>query len=400
MSKTADVVVIGGGTVGTSVAYFLAKRGLDVALVEKHGIAAGTSGRCDGNVMLNDTMPGYDCQLKKMSQDLFPMLARELDYDICWRQKGSILVIESEIEMEVAREYCRQMQAIGLPARILDRKEMLEDEPELAKDIAGGMEMACDGAINPMAMAQGLAHGAKKLGAKILTGTAVSGIGRNNKGEVERVATNNGDILTPRVVNAAGVWAPEIGRFVGLDLPIQPRWGQLLVGERTFPLGKRKLQEFGYIMVKFEKTDYPRSLTPEMEKYGVAFVFEPTEAGTFLIGSSRGFEECSTDTTVKVLRCMAQRAMRFLPRLKDVKFIRTYAGLRPYSPDHYPIVDSTPVPGFYVAAGHEGNGIGLAPATGQFIAQMICGEKNDMCGKMLSFNRFSKQSKPADAVAR
>jgi sarcosine oxidase subunit beta len=189
-------------------------------------------------------------------------------------------------------------------------------------------------------------------------------------------------------VNAAGIWAAEVGRMVGLDLPIEPRQGQLIVGERSFQVGRRKLQEFGYIMAKFERDDYERSLTPEMEKHGVAFVFEPTEPGTFLIGSSRWFAGRNIANSVEVLRCIAQRAMRFLPVLKNVKFIRTYAGLRPYSPDHFPIVSDTPVPGYYVAAGHEGNGIGLAPITGQLIAQMIAGEKTAIDVEPLRFSRF------------
>ena len=388
MDRTADVVVIGGGAVGTSIAYSLAKNNMDVLLIEKGGIAAGTSGRCDGNVMLNDTMPGYDCRLKKLSLDLFPVLARELDFDIGWSQKGSMLIIESDIEMEVARQYCSQMKALGLPARILDRQELLADEPHLAKDIAGGMEMACDGAINPMAMSQGLAYGAERLGAKIQTHSVVREIQLDAKGKIERVVTDGGHIFTSKVVNAAGIWAAEVGRMVGLDLPIEPRQGQLIVGERSFQVGRRKLQEFGYIMAKFERDDYERSLTPEMEKHGVAFVFEPTEPGTFLIGSSRWFAGRNIANSVEVLRCIAQRAMRFLPVLKNVKFIRTYAGLRPYSPDHFPILSDTPVPGYYVAAGHEGNGVGLAPITGQLIAQMIAGEKTAIDVEPLRFSRF------------
>jgi sarcosine oxidase subunit beta len=162
----------------------------------------------------------------------------------------------------------------------------------------------------------------------------------------------------------------------------------LIVGERSFRVGKRKLQEFGYIMAKFERDDYERSLTPEMEKHGVAFVFEPTETGTFLIGSSRWFAGRNIANSVAVLRCIAQRAMRFLPVLKNVRFIRTYAGLRPYSPDHFPIVSDTPVPGYYVAAGHEGNGIGLAPITGHLIAQMITGEETAIDVEPLKFSRF------------
>ncbi len=392
MVDTADVVVIGGGAVGTAVAYYLAKSNVQVTLLESKGIAAGTSGRCDGNVMLNDTLPGYDCQFKKLSQDMFPILAEELEFDIGWNRKGSVLVIESEVEMEVAKDYCGQMQSLGLPARILDRQEMRDETPHLAQDIAGGMEMACDGSINPMAMAQGLAHGAEKLGAKIRTGTRVSSIHRDKTGKVDKIITDKGNIHTKNIVNAAGIWARDVGKLVGLNLPIEARQGQLLVGERTFPLGRRKLQEFGYIMSKFEKNDYKRSLTPTMEKYGVAFVFEPTEPGTFLIGSSRWFTDRSIMNSLEVLRCLAQRAIRFLPVLKEMNFIRTYAGLRPYSPDHFPIISDTSIPGFYVAAGHEGNGIGLAPITGKLITQMITGKPPIIDVEPLKYDRFATQT--------
>jgi sarcosine oxidase subunit beta len=143
-------------------------------------------------------------------------------------------------------------------------------------------------------------------------------------------------------------------------------------------------------MSKFERYDYKRSLTPEMEKHGVAFVFEPTEQGTFLIGSRHWFADRNIANSVEVLRCIAQRAMRFLPILKNIKFFRTYVGLRPYSPDHFPIVFDTPVPGYYVAAGHEGNGIGLAPITGQLIAQMITGEKTAIDVEPLRLRRFDE----------
>jgi len=98
--KTADVVVIGGGVVGTAIAYFLVRNNMDVILVEKGAITAGTSGRCEGDVLVSDKMPGFDSRLTKLSQDLFPEIANELDYDISWTRKGSLLAIENEEEME------------------------------------------------------------------------------------------------------------------------------------------------------------------------------------------------------------------------------------------------------------------------------------------------------------
>ena len=102
--KSADVVVIGAGVVGTAIAYFLARNNLDVILVEKGTIADGTSGRCEGDVLVSDKVAGFDSRLTKLSQDLFPEIANELDYDISWTRKGSLLAIENEEEMEEAKK--------------------------------------------------------------------------------------------------------------------------------------------------------------------------------------------------------------------------------------------------------------------------------------------------------
>jgi sarcosine oxidase subunit beta len=323
---------------------------------------------------------------------MFPTISEELDYDIGWSCKGSVLVIENEVEMEIARSHCRLMVEHGLPFRILDRDELCADEPNLAEDIAGGMEVACDGSLNPMALAYGLTQGARKLGAKIQIHTSVTDIKLDVNGNIDRVITDRGAIVAQKVVNTAGVWAPEIGKMLGLDIPIKPRQGQLIVGERTFAVAKRKISEFGYIMAKFERSDYQRNVTPEMEKHGVALVFEPTDAKTFLIGSSRRFVEMDTSCHQEVLRAISQRAVRFFPVLKDIKIIRTYAGLRPYTPDHFPIISATRIPGFYIAAGHEGNGIGLSLITGKLIAQMICGEPTEISVDPLKFSRFNQKS--------
>ncbi|MEJ2219846.1 MAG: FAD-dependent oxidoreductase [Desulfobacterales bacterium] len=387
-SRSADVVVIGGGVVGTAITYFLARNNIDAILVEKGAITAGTSGRGEGDVLVCDKTPGFDSRLTRLSQDLFPQIANELDYDIGWTQKGSLLAIENEAEMEAAKTLCSQMAAEGLPVRILDKYEVHEDEPYLAPDIVGGLETDCDGSLNPMALAYGLVNGAKKLGAKVLTHRAVTGIGLDANGGVERVVTAGEEIFTRRVVNAAGVWAAEIGKLVGLDIPIKPRQGQMLVAERTFPVARRKVMEFGYMMAKFDSQGYTRQVTPEMKKYGVALVFEPTEAQNFLIGSSRRFVDMDTSCHIDVLRAMAQRAIRFFPVIKDIKVIRSYAGLRPFTPDHLPIISETEVPGFYVAAGHEGDGIGLSLITGKLISQMICDEEPAVPIDVLKLSRF------------
>ena len=397
---SADVVVIGGGVVGTAVTYFLACNHVDVLLVDKGAIAGGTSGRCEGNVLLIDKMPGFDCHLTKLSQNLFPEISEELDYPIEWTQKGSLLLIENEAEMEVAIDFCQKLAGEGLPVRILDRHEVHDDAPLLADDVIGGMECASDGLLNPMALAQGLTHGAKKAGARIQSFSSVVDIGLDPNGRIEKVVTETGEILTRQVVNAAGIWAPEIGKQVGLEIPITPRQGQLLVAERTFPVAGRKVMEFGYMMAKFESSSYKRDVTPEMEAYGIALVFEPTQAGNFLIGSSRRFVGMDTACHIDVLRAIAKRAIRFFPVIKQIKFIRSYAGLRPYTPDHFPIISGTDIPGFYVAAGHEGDGIGLSLITGKLIAQMICREPLAISVDPLKLSRFKDKQKDIDGFGR
>jgi len=388
MSKIADVVVVGGGVIGTAITYYLAKKNLKVILVEAGDIAEGTSSKCDGNVLIHDKMPGYDSTLAKLSQDLFPQLAKEIDYELDWSRRGSLLVIESDEEMEVAKELYRKQFEGGFPVRLMDQYEVHDDEPNLAKDIIGGLEFQCDGSLDPMALAFGLIYGAKKLGAEIQTYTKVTGIVTNPKEGVQQVITDKGLIATKRVVNAAGVWAPEIGRMVGLDIPIKPRQGQILVAERSTPVARRKIVEFGYMMAKFEGSNYKRKVSRDIEEYGIAFVFEPTLAGNFLIGSSRRFVGMDITCHIEVLRALAKRATRFFPIMKDINVIRSYSGVRPYTPDHYPIISETKIPGFYVAAGHEGDGVGLSPITGKLIAQMICGEATEINVEPLKLSRF------------
>ena len=143
------------------------------------------------------------------------------------------------------------------------------------------------------------------------------------------------------------------------------------------------------MIAKSQDGNYKRNIRPELEKLGIAFVFEPTLSNNFLIGSSRAFVGFDTDVSIEVIQGLAERAIRFFPVMKDIHVIRAYAGLRPYVEDHMPIISKVDeVPGFYIAAGHEGDGIGLSPLTGKLISQMIIGEETILPIDTLSINRF------------
>ena len=140
------------------------------------------------------------------------------------------------------------------------------------------------------------------------------------------------------------------------------------------------------MLTKFQSGTYQRPVSEKVERNGVAFVFEPTAAGNFLIGSSRKFAGEDIRSDIEVMEALAERAVRFFPVMKNIKVIRSYSGLRPYTPDHMPIISDTPVSGFYIAAGHEG--IGLSPITGKVMADMIAGKEPFMNLEPLSYKRF------------
>mgnify|MGYP001213389397 CR=1 FL=1 len=390
IAKT-DILIIGGGIIGCSVAYYLGKEGLDVTLVEKGEIASGTSSRCDGNILAIDKDPGFDSQMSLVSQKLVGELSRELDEPFEYRAPGSILVCETDEDMEAAEQWVARQRMAGLPFRMLDRADIRQESRYFADDLPGGLECETDSTVNPYLLTYALAEGAKKNGVAIMTRTEVKSVQRQEATGTYRVVTDKGDYVANQIVNAAGVRAPRIGEMVGLTIPVYPRKGHLIVASRQVPVGLRKIMEFGYLISKFGGQRKVDLLT---EKYGVALVFEPTESQNFLIGSSRQFVGYDMSVDMEVVRCMARRVLRFFPAIGDFHAIRVYCGLRPWTEDHLPIVSPVEeLPGFYIAAGHEGDGISLAAVTGKLMAEIICGRSETIISpEPLRYGRFGKNT--------
>ncbi|MFS0823829.1 NAD(P)/FAD-dependent oxidoreductase [Bacillus sp. 1P02SD] len=387
MKKHTDVLVIGGGIIGSAIAYYVSKSGLHVSVVEKGELASGTSSRCDGNILAIDKEPGFDSQMSLTSQKLVDELSRELDQPFEYRAPGSILVCETEEEMIAANKWVDQQKKAGLPFRMLDREDIRQESPYFADDLLGGLECATDSTVNPYLLTFAMFDGAKKNGANIYTHTEVKAIRKENG--YFRIETTNGEMIAEKIVNAGGVWAPKIGEMVDLQIPIYPRKGHLIVASRQAPVGLRKVMEFGYLISKFGGE---RNVDAETEKYGVALVFEPTESQNFLIGSSRQFVGFDTKVDINVVKCIARRAIRFYPKMGDMLLIRTYAGLRPYTEDHLPIISQVDhIPNYFIAAGHEGDGISLAAVTGKVIDEMIRGvTKTTIPIEPLRYDRFER----------
>ncbi|ARD49692.1 glycine oxidase [Sporosarcina sp. P37] len=381
----SDIVVIGGGIMGAAIAYYGSKAGLEITVLEKNELASGTSSKCDGNILAIDKDPGFDSQMSLKSQELVHQLDKDLELSFEYRNPGSILVCENDAEMEAANQWVSKQVEAGLSFKMLDRQDLRNESKYFADDLYGGLECKTDSTVNPYMMTFSMFHSAEKQGAVIHKNTEVTSMSRNASGEF-LLETTKGQFTAKRVVNAAGVWAPLIGQMLDLDIPIVPRKGQLIVASRQQPVGLRKVMEFGYLISKFGGE---RSVDPMTEKYGVALVFEPTEAQNFLIGSSREFVGFNTKVDYKVIRQIAKRALRFYPQMADMTVIRTYAGLRPWTEDHLPIISRVEhIPGYYIAAGHEGDGISLAAVTGKLIEEMLNDKETCIPIEPLRLERF------------
>lgn len=381
--RHAEVAIIGGGIIGCAIAYYVSKAGLDCMLIEKEDLASGTSSRCDGNITIVDKNPGFDSEMSWKSQELTLQLREELDLPFEYRASGSILVCDNEEEMEAAKKWVEIQNRAGLKFNLLDRADIRQESPYFADDIPGGLECETDSLINPYMLCYALIDKAVQHGLNVHTRTGVTNV---SKDEDFRIETTNGTFTAKKVINAAGVWAPIIGEMLGLKIPIVPRKGHIMVGARQQPVMMRNVMEFGYLMNKFGQE---RMADPQTLAHGVALVLEPMESQNFLIGSSRQFVGYDYRVDFQVVQTMAKRALRFFPKMSDFNIIRTYTGLRPWTKDHFPIVSAVEeIPGFYIAAGHEGDGISLAAITGKLIQEMICGEETTVSVEPLRFDRF------------
>ncbi|WP_085522709.1 NAD(P)/FAD-dependent oxidoreductase [Tuberibacillus sp. Marseille-P3662] len=383
-----DIVIIGGGIMGAAIAYYCSKAGLDITVLEKKELASGTSSRCDGNILAIDKDPGFDSQMSLESQQLVHELNKDLELSFEYRNPGSILVCENDQELDAAQKWVNQQQDAGLDFKMLDREDLRNESNYFADDLYGGLECKTDSTVNPYMLTYSMFHSAQKYGATLYTHTEVKNVSRNNTGQF--VLKTSGETFTAnKVVNACGVWAPFIGEMLDVDVPIKPRKGQIIVASREQPVGLRKVMEFGYLISKFGGE---RVVDPVTDKYGVALVFEPTESQNFLIGSSREFNGFDLKVNQEVTKYIAKRAVRFYPKMADMMAIRTYAGLRPWTEDHLPIVSHVEeVPGFYIAAGHEGDGISLAAITGKVMEEMISGKEASIPLEPLRYDRFKER---------
>ncbi|MFF3378404.1 NAD(P)/FAD-dependent oxidoreductase [Streptomyces sp. NPDC002680] len=375
MSKrlTCDVVVIGAGMVGAACALYLARAGLATLVLDRGPVAGGTTGAGEGNLLVSDKEPGPELDLALLSARLWHDLAAEpgLGGAVEFEAKGGIVVASDAAGMAALTGFAAGQRAAGVEAETVDAGQLADLEPHLAPSLAGGVLYPQDCQVMPSLAAAQVVRAARRAGAELRTGTAVTGILRAPDGSVRGVRTaEHGDIHAPAVVNAAGTWGGEVAELAGVHLPVLPRRGFVLVTE---PLPS------GTVRHKVYAADYVADVASGDAGLQSSAVVESTAAGPVLIGASR--ERVGFDRTfsLPVVRRLAAQATALFPVLGSVHAMRAYLGFRPYMPDHLPAIGADPrAPGLYHACGHEGAGIGLAVGTGQLIAQSLAGKTPDL----------------------
>ena len=326
-------------------------------------------------------------ELAVQSIAMFEHLGEELGEDIEYGLRcGGMQPVEDQLQWDILSEIVEEQRKSGVDIRMISIEEAREIEPMLAPDLKGALYSPTGGKVNPIKLTMAFAKAAKRNGAEILTETEVTDLIMDGK-TVKGVKTTKGDFYADTVVNACGAWAANIGKMAGLDIPIQPRKGQLIVTEPTGPFMDVTLQCARYNVVKFR----PEAVTDqEALKMGNSLSIEQTENGGLIIGGTREFVGFDRENTLEAIETILRRAVRFFPALKDVCFIRCFAGLRPYTPDGLPLIGKVNgLEGFYMAAGHEGDGIALSPITGKLLAEQIVYGKESYSLKDFDPNRFA-----------
>jgi sarcosine oxidase subunit beta len=369
LQRETDVVVVGGGIVGVACAYYLARAGQRVIVVEKDLIAGGASGRNGGH--LSPTIDGAWAPLAQLALDTWPELVDEIDGPTEYCRAGGlyILVAHDPIEPVDRLAYRRER---GFVAELVSAEDCRGLLPGLAADIKGGVLSPRHGQVNPVLTARSLGHTAARLGVQFLVQTEVTGVLVRDD-VVEGVHTTAGEIAAPVVVNAAGPWAAELARMVGIDCPVTPRRIQILLSEPLPPMTQLIWGGNGL---------YARQAHAGHLHFG--------SAGPAWDSPVEGFDRRLSPAT---MQHTAHLMLELMPALGEMRILRSWSGTIGPTPDGTPILEACASPrGFILATGFGGNGFVTAPAVGKVVADLVARGRTGVDIAGVRLERFSHRS--------
>jgi sarcosine oxidase subunit beta len=371
--NTAEVVVIGGGIVGVSAAYYLAKLGLkDIVLVERDLLAQGSTGLSVGGFRQQFSHPA-NIKLSQESVRVFERFDEDFGVDISLRRAGYLFLARTKTTMEEFLVSVETQRRLGVPVEVLTPGDINLRWPYLyTDDITGGTFGPEDGYADPYLVTMGFAAMARKLGANLEEMTTVTGI-KHSRDRVQGVETTRGPISCRAVVNAAGPWAAEVAGMAGIELPVLPYRRQVFM-TAAFAALPRPVP----MIIDQEVAFYMRGADPGL----ILGMSDPDEPSSYHLHVDRQFME-------KVVEAAVHR----VPALEAARIQRGWAGLYEITPDDNPIIgEIQSVPGFYCACGFSGHGFQHGPAAGRILSQLIAEGSTDFDLAPFAYGRFGSRS--------
>lgn len=371
MSNCAEVIIIGGGVIGCATAYYLAKEGTSVIVLEgSDHIGNGGSSRNGGGVRQS----GRDSRELPLAmygiRTLWPHLSEELETDCEYHQDGNLRLGKTEKHREILEGLADRARACGLDVRMIDGDEVRRINPHLSHEVTVASWCPTDGHANPLTTTLGFYKMARRLGARFITGEPVTEL-RTVKGKIRKVITPNNVYEGEQVLVAAGLHSREILGTVGIDVPMDGSLLEALVTEAEGPMFDQMLG------------------TADADFYG-----HQTKHGSFVFGGSSGLEPFYKDngtpvTSSRTAPCICRGIMKYFPELADAKIVRTWAGWSDRSADGVPVLGAVDeIPGLYAACAFTGHGFGISPAVGDQLAKLIRTGSTDVDLSPLRYDRF------------
>jgi sarcosine oxidase subunit beta len=378
LPATADVVVIGGGVMGASTAYHLARRGVRnvVVLERERFFGLGATGRCAGGIR-HQFATEINVRLSLLSLRMLDELEAETGQPALVRKCGYLFVLTDPADEAAFRRNVALQHRLGVATAWLSGDEVRRKLPRCVfPDAVAGTFYAPDGLADPNSVVMAYINAARRLGAACLTDVDVQGL-TSAAGQVTGVVTTQGRIATRTVVNAAGPWSALVGAMAGVDVPVKPLRRQWLT---TTPLPEVP-PDFPFVI------DFAQSLYFHREGEGLL-------TGMSNPNEPFGFDQ-SVDDDWELVHMEA--ALRRLPLLERAGVVSRWAGLYEVSPDAHPILGATPLAGFYLVTGFSGHGFMHGPICGLLLAEMITeGQATTLDVSALRLSRFAEDQAIAE----
>lgn len=371
MSKTADVIIIGSGVIGCATAYYLAKKGTSVIVLDKdENIGNGGSARNGGGVRQSGRDPRELPLAMYAVNNLWPTLSEELGVNVEYHKKGNLRLGKTEHHLEILQGLTDRATACGLDVRMIDGAEVRAINPYLSDEVIGASWCVTDGHANPLMTTLGYYRAARRLGVQFYTGEEVTEL-QTIKGKARRVITKKNVFEGEKIIVAAGYESRWILESVGIDIPMSKDLIEALVTEAEAPM-------------------FPQMLgTADADFYG-----HQTDHGSFVFGGASGFETVNKDnghnmTSSITAPCICRGIMKYIPKLANAKIVRTWAGYEDVSADGVPVLgEIKEIPGLITACAFTGHGFGISPIVGTLLAEVAREEKTTLDLSAFRYDRF------------